>query len=446
MPPPFPARAFLLVCAFLLVAPRLAAPQESRGTPAARAELTRGQAAAKAGDYVTAESAFKRAVELDPAWPEAHSSYQMAVRYVAGARIAEDGVVGGASAARYQKIIEPQYASWVKAHPKTPGYLWAYAGILAGTDPAKAEDLCKQALAVDAAFAPAYRTLARAASARGDVKAQLGFLRQASKAAPDSPNYLQAYISALWPTDFATARALALQMADRFPSDTEAAEVLFDLAAHTDDASEKVQYLERLRAQSGTVLQRAMRLLYDLYAASDPTKALALAEEMAARTPAGPTGRIWADAVARQKDVLRVRALIERKQFSEAVALLDVRAPRALAGTLIPNLDLSESSDQQLVLLRAEAEAGLDQTNRAYERVMDLFLQYPGDHIRDVLSRYGSALGKTPARQDDDVRARLTRDGKPAPDFPIATYPDGRKGSLSDLRGKVVLLNFWFPT
>jgi hypothetical protein len=36
--------------------------------------------------------------------------------------------------------------------------------------------------------------------------------------------------------------------------------------------------------------------------------------------------------------------------------------------------------------------------------------------------------------------------GTPAPDFPILAYPDDRKGSLLDLRGQVVLLNFWFPT
>ena len=33
-----------------------------------------------------------------------------------------------------------------------------------------------------------------------------------------------------------------------------------------------------------------------------------------------------------------------------------------------------------------------------------------------------------------------------APDFTVNAYADDSKVSLSDLRGKVVLLYFWFPT
>ena len=33
-----------------------------------------------------------------------------------------------------------------------------------------------------------------------------------------------------------------------------------------------------------------------------------------------------------------------------------------------------------------------------------------------------------------------------APDFSVTRYSDGRSASLSDVRGKVVLLYFFFPT
>jgi cytochrome oxidase Cu insertion factor (SCO1/SenC/PrrC family) len=47
-----------------------------------------------------------------------------------------------------------------------------------------------------------------------------------------------------------------------------------------------------------------------------------------------------------------------------------------------------------------------------------------------------------------DARARShpQRGSQPAPDFSLAPYADGRKVSLSDVRGNVVLLYFWFPT
>jgi thiol-disulfide isomerase/thioredoxin len=40
------------------------------------------------------------------------------------------------------------------------------------------------------------------------------------------------------------------------------------------------------------------------------------------------------------------------------------------------------------------------------------------------------------------LRARLTSDGTTAPSIPMQTY-DGKKMSLADLRGKVVMLDFW---
>jgi cytochrome oxidase Cu insertion factor (SCO1/SenC/PrrC family) len=36
--------------------------------------------------------------------------------------------------------------------------------------------------------------------------------------------------------------------------------------------------------------------------------------------------------------------------------------------------------------------------------------------------------------------------GQAAPDFTVTSFADGSSVSLSDLRGKVVLLYFWFPT
>ncbi len=35
---------------------------------------------------------------------------------------------------------------------------------------------------------------------------------------------------------------------------------------------------------------------------------------------------------------------------------------------------------------------------------------------------------------------------KPAPDFTVSRFSDGRTVSLADLRGKAVLLYFFFPT
>jgi peroxiredoxin len=53
------------------------------------------------------------------------------------------------------------------------------------------------------------------------------------------------------------------------------------------------------------------------------------------------------------------------------------------------------------------------------------------------------SCGFGPARSEDTVEAAANvEDRKPAPDFTLKDG-EGRKVSLSDFRGKVVLLNFW---
>jgi thiol-disulfide isomerase/thioredoxin len=45
-----------------------------------------------------------------------------------------------------------------------------------------------------------------------------------------------------------------------------------------------------------------------------------------------------------------------------------------------------------------------------------------------------------------DLRARRTANATPAPPFTLPAYPDGRRVSLADYAGRVVLINFWYPS
>ncbi len=57
-----------------------------------------------------------------------------------------------------------------------------------------------------------------------------------------------------------------------------------------------------------------------------------------------------------------------------------------------------------------------------------------------VLSGIASSLAASPG----DTRQQTSR--RVAPDFSISRFSDGRNVSLSDVRGKVVLLYFFFPS
>jgi thiol-disulfide isomerase/thioredoxin len=61
------------------------------------------------------------------------------------------------------------------------------------------------------------------------------------------------------------------------------------------------------------------------------------------------------------------------------------------------------------------------------------------------LTKYGAKLGKTAGQVRADVRKALEAKAKPVKEFSLARYGDEKKISLSDYRGRVVLLNFWYP-
>ena len=54
-------------------------------------------------------------------------------------------------------------------------------------------------------------------------------------------------------------------------------------------------------------------------------------------------------------------------------------------------------------------------------------------------------MDRTPAQVTADLKARRDKQAKPAEEFDLENYLDGSKASLAKYRGKVVLLNFWYP-
>jgi cytochrome c biogenesis protein CcmG/thiol:disulfide interchange protein DsbE len=72
-------------------------------------------------------------------------------------------------------------------------------------------------------------------------------------------------------------------------------------------------------------------------------------------------------------------------------------------------------------------------------------MQSGGASVLDArrrMSRLLAALGLVAAISAGPAFARDPVVGKPAPDFSVFTF-DGKKISLSDLKGQVVVLNFW---
>ena len=406
--------AIVLVVTVSLL-PAASAPKESTGTPAARTFFAEGDAASKAARHGEAAAAFRKAIEADPDYVEAHQ------RFIESRRRDQ-------TAPKTPSLTE-LYTQWAKQDPSRAAYQWAL-GFLE-QEPAKADVFFNLALKLDPAFARAHFSLARTADLRGDWQAQRRHLAAAVEHNPEEPQYLVKYAIAHRDADPARFRELALSVVEKFPESPSAAEALYQLASASSSPDRRT-YFERLR-----VNYPADKFSYGSLAMSNyygelttPAEALSLAKDMLKWFP---TSKTWAQRVAHQEAMASAQALIDERRFAEAVAVLDK--------TQKP----SGSHGATWVLLNARAAAGTGQTGRAYNALVESVAATPAALMETALLSYGTELKKT--REEIDADVWKIRDAKAvaAAPFELTGPKDGKPVRLSDYRGRVVLLAFWFP-
>ena len=415
-----PRSAFVLALGFgcLTLEPSLAA-RESNGTPAAKAFFAEGDAAAKAGKPAEAAAAFRKAIDADPDFADAHQ------RFIESTQRAEMPGTRTPTVPRLQQL----YTQWARQQPKRAAYQWAL-GFLS-TDSDKADAFFRAALKLDPSFARAHFLLARNADLRGDWAAQRDYLKAAVEANPDEPRYLLKYAQANKRSDGARFRELAMTVVEKFPDTPAAAEALYNLADASSDP-ERRSYFDRLRAN-----YPAPRFGYGTAAMSDlyeeltaPSEALSVAQEMVKAFPASKT---WARRVELQEAMVRATGLVAERKFDEALDVVDKTEPPA------------GSHGTTLALLKAEVAAGAGHTDRAYSALVERVAAAPNERVEAALLKHATALNKTAREIDNDVWRVRDAKASPATPFQLVADRGDRTVQLADYRGRVVLLAFWFP-
>jgi thiol-disulfide isomerase/thioredoxin len=424
------ALLFLMVAAPLYV---LASP-EHVPAPAAQAALERAKALDTQKQPAEALAAFFEAIEADPDFLAAHKELEESMsRWRAASHQQKDPKLKS-QADEMRKTVDLKYKEWERRFPDSVGIPYGMGVQLAGREDPGAKPYLLKAAARDPNNAEIYSMLCFDAQRWGDKKASLEYMHKASLLDPQNPDYAFYYANSLNSEDPSRGQAAMLDVAKRFPTSGRGAQALYWLAVKAPDDAKRIAILEQLRQQfppeKFSWSADGMSNLFDAYLRVNPRKAVKLAQEM----QGGKGSKEWAAREELAQTYIQVNQKVAAGKAEDAVALLDKLSANR-----------GSSNAAMLVRLKAQVMIKTGQSQGAYASLLKQQAHWPEDATRAALEITGRQLNKTADHIRADLKGVLDAQAKIAPPFNLQEYGSAGTVSLAKLRGKVVLLTFWFP-
>jgi thiol-disulfide isomerase/thioredoxin len=405
------------------------------GSAAARAAFDEGEKARKNSRYAEASDYYQKAISLDPNFAQAYEQYKFVIYQVKPAQKTSESPQAAKSEANQitQGLIQ-KYEDLSHQNPNKAIYRWALAQLYSESDPLRQEALCKQAVDLEASFAPGYECLARVADLRGDDKDEVAFRRKAMELQPDSADEAFYYFFALQNDPEAYRRTL-MDLIQKFPDSPRAAQALYWYAENQKTDAAKIEAFESLYKKyppakfnwSGDGMEALLALLDR----TDPHKAKTLAREL---VDADPKEKEWTTYAAYEEGMTKAEQAADDHDLSGAMA--------ALRRVKAPGYGFDERRRE---LLFAHVLDLQGKTADAYDGLLASYAEHPTIDIRDALMGYGAKLGKNSGEIEATIWSTIKTNSTPAIPFSFPKFSDGKQLSLSDYLGHVVIVEFWFP-
>ncbi len=377
---------------------------------------------------VTAEdlAKLKAAIEANPNSVEAHEAYIKASGFTKWG-VPED------------PAFVQQYEDWMQKFPTSAVVPYALGHAYAGKESPKAKPYLLKAVEIDPKFDKAYFDLWIDAERWGDFKLSQEYLVKAKEAAPKNADYAFYYANSFSNTDYKKYKKLSLKVAKDYPNTERGAQALYWLANRTENTKDKVKYYEQQKrdfpADKFNWTSSGMLEYYNLLLKTEPEKALALAESLAAsKEKDSREKKMWDANIVTAKNIMQANSLLAKGNAADASAILEkVTVPRY------------GSSREYILLLKAKALDAAGNTQDAYKNILLSYVKEPSASLQQELMQYGSKLGKNQMAVNGEIWYVRDTAAKQAPNFTLENYYTKANTSLSDYKGKVVLITYWFP-
>lgn len=328
-------------------------------------------------------------------------------------------------------LLWDQYEVWMKEYPQNLNIPLAIGKVYPRAVMPQPRDFLLKAAALDPRNAEVWYMLATDA----DLKAQGGllteYMHRATLADSTNVGYAYGYLKSLEKGNQLIYEKKVLDFVKRFPEDERGAQAIFALGQQATAVEVRVHYFELLRTLYAPKKFKwsasGMVNLADAYLQTDIQKALMLINEM------GEEG----DWMTRRQIA---NALIE-------IEKLEQKQDYLAAGTMLNELKLPGINyiDGYITLKKSHLQEKSGNLQGAYDSLSVKFAKLPTDQIREALELYGQKLGKYEEQISKDIRKIRNERATSAYPFELPMYSSKEKLNLTALKGKAILLTFWFP-
>jgi len=370
---------------------------------------------------------LKAKVEANPASLEAHNAFISAFRI-------------------HNKMddlaLEAQYNIWTKQFPKIYTVPFAIGEAYANQENPKATPFLSQACALKPDKAEVWSMLATIALLKNNIEGRQAYLKKAMQFDPANADYAFYYAGTFEDTDPTRYDSLSLEVARKFPNSERSSQALYWLAAKSTLPAEKIAYYKQIYNRKSDQLSdwylSGMLAYFDFLLKTNPEQAFELGLTMVIE---GKINRnLWKDRLKVADAFLRVRKLLAENNPKEALSLLNT------VNLLDPMFgSFTIDAEEYLALYKAEVADAAAQTQFAYNSLVLLYSKEPTEGLRSPLFKYGNKLGMDSNSVVKSIWKIRDSSAKQATNFSLENYLSAGKTALSDFKGKIILVTYWFP-
>jgi len=336
------------------------------------------------------------------------------------------------------KEVTKQYEVWMKKFPTSAIVPFALGEALWRKELPAAKDLLVKATEINPNFAQAYFYLWIDGERWGDFEKSRAYIKKANEIEPTNPDYAFYYANTFSDTDREKYKELSLAVATNFPTSERGAQALYWLGANETDVAIKKKYYTLLKEKFPPSefgwSDSGMSSYFDVLMNDNPTAAVKLATELLAQQTEDRGRKNWENQLNIAKNITKVEALLATNKPTEAFEILENTKPNKWSKV-----------NNVILFHKAKVLDMVGKTDQAYELLRISYAKVPAQKTKRALKVYASKLAKTDNDIDKDIRYVRDTMAKVATDFTLKQYFEEGTSSLSDYKGKVVLLTYWFP-